>query len=139
MRVRILLCPRFLFEIFITIGRTTDACSVHFVGGVQPRGVAQLVGTPAVKAACSGTSPAVQNCVKTPSVRDTEVLLERKADSPSYCFNWKSSERGEGLERAGARAIYVHLQSLDRIEIARNRTMRMLPLRHHQIPKRKRQ
>jgi len=28
-------------------------------------------------------------------------MLERRADSPSYCFSEKSSEREERLERAG--------------------------------------
>ena len=30
-------------------------------------------------------------------------MLEQKTDSPSYCFDWKSSEREERLERVSAR------------------------------------
>jgi Kef-type K+ transport system membrane component KefB len=44
-----------------------------------------------------------RNCVKTPSIRCTGALLERKADSPSCCFFERSSEREERLERAGVR------------------------------------
>jgi hypothetical protein len=40
---------------------------------------------------------------KTPSIRGYGAVLERKGDFPSYCFNWKSSKRGERLERAGGR------------------------------------
>ena len=46
---------------------------------------------------------APDHCGKTPSVWDTGVLLERKADSPSCCFFEKSSKPGERLEGAGVR------------------------------------
>jgi hypothetical protein len=41
-----------------------------------------------------------RNCVKTPSVRGVGAVLERKADAPSYWFNWKSSKSRRAF-RAG--------------------------------------
>ncbi len=46
---------------------------------------------------------ALVGCVKTPPIRALGVLVKRKADSPSYCFSEKSSERRKRLEHVGLR------------------------------------
>src|ERR1700676_3427400 len=50
-----------------------------------------------------------------------------------------SSSLHDDCGRACARTIYVHLQSLDGIDIAGDRITLMLPLHRRQIPKRQRQ
>src|SRR5437879_9819932 len=66
---------------------------------------------PADKSSCAGARRLRQNCVRTPPIRGIGDMLERRADSPSYCFFEKSSEREEHLERAGVRPRQVRYQA----------------------------
>ena len=58
---------------------------------------------PATKPSCRQHCWLCQNCVKTPPIRGLGALLERRADSPSYCFLREVIRRGRAFE-AGGRA-----------------------------------